>query len=280
MQNVSNHKMTPCMSSNEEGDNNSKDEDCIIYQLIDKRDWRKVGGRTRTMIIKPIPFTGNNEEFPRNISNKQLEGLIDYSGNLRFSKVFQWLLPKYKDKSFWEFLAAQPRRETVWYNSCNQTNTSHGTITLTRMLLSPLITPTTSVDVPWENAPLFPVYRRNVVDARRYIFCVSPVNKSMPQDVPKDSCQCMHFSDDWEEEEDIAWDKVYCHMRQNIIKIWLHWGRIQQMAEGEHFLWRAVDGRWSRVVGWYNSYMTILSPSQNRLGLEKQHTICVSPLDH
>ena len=41
------------------------------------------------------------------------------------------------------------------------------------------------------------------------MFAVAPVKESMSQDAYKDIYRCMHFSDDWEEEEDIVWDKVY-----------------------------------------------------------------------
>jgi len=97
----------------EEEDDDSKEEDCEIYRLTAKEDWKKVGGRTRARTVDPIPFTSDNEEFTVNISDEELERLKDDSDNIRFYKVFQWLLPKYGDKSFWKFLAARMRNYMI-----------------------------------------------------------------------------------------------------------------------------------------------------------------------
>ena len=43
-----------------------------------------------------------------------------------------------------------------------------------------------------------------------YFDAVGPVKESMPQDAYKDLLRCMHFSDDWEEDEDgDDWDTLY-----------------------------------------------------------------------
>ena len=113
-ENVSDRETASCTSSDEEeDDDDSEEEDYKIYRLTDKNDWRKVGSRTRARNVTPIPFTGDKEEFTVKISDEELEDLRDDSGDIRFYKVFQWLLPKYDDQSLWEFLAARMRNYMI-----------------------------------------------------------------------------------------------------------------------------------------------------------------------
>ena len=44
---------------------------------------------------------------------------------------------------------------------------------------------------------------RNVFDA------VEPVKRCMPLDAIKDLTRCLHYTDDWEEEEDVEWETLY-----------------------------------------------------------------------
>ena len=92
-----------------------------------------LGGRTRGRAIKPIPFTGDNDLlfdhlnvqftntihllggnnlFTVKIAEEELEALKDSQDNIRYAKVFEWLLPQYGDddiQTFWGFLAARMR---------------------------------------------------------------------------------------------------------------------------------------------------------------------------
>ena len=39
-----------------------------------------------------------------------------------------------------------------------------------------------------------------------------PIKESMPQDAFKDLCRCLHFADDWEEDDE-RWNEVYEHKK-------------------------------------------------------------------
>jgi hypothetical protein len=48
------------------------------------------------------------EEFFRpNISDKELKGMIDAHGNIRFSKIFEWMLPMFDGDFCYDFLMAR-----------------------------------------------------------------------------------------------------------------------------------------------------------------------------
>ena len=47
-------------------------------------------GRT----IEPIPFTGESEEFSVKITDEEVAGLKDDNGDIRFTKVVEFCLPR------------------------------------------------------------------------------------------------------------------------------------------------------------------------------------------
>ena len=44
-----------------------------------------------------IPYTDGNEEFSHNITAAEIEGMKDTSGDIRFHKVMEHLLPTFED---------------------------------------------------------------------------------------------------------------------------------------------------------------------------------------
>jgi hypothetical protein len=60
-------------------------------------------------VIHPIPFTGLADFFCPNISDEELKGMVDVHGNVRFSKIFEWMLLTFEGESFYEFLSARMR---------------------------------------------------------------------------------------------------------------------------------------------------------------------------
>ena len=43
----------------------------------------------------------------------------------------------------------------------------------------------------------------------------APIKESMTKDAFKDLCRCMHFADDWEEDDE-GWDEKYDDARESI----------------------------------------------------------------
>ncbi len=63
--------------------------------------------------IYPIPLTGMSEFFHPSISNKEMKGMINKHGNVRFQKIFEWMLLKFDGESFYEGLLARMRNYMV-----------------------------------------------------------------------------------------------------------------------------------------------------------------------
>ena len=46
----------------------------------------------------------------------------------------------------------------------------------------------------------------------------APVKECMPQDAFKDFCRCMHFADNWEEEDDERRDEIYSNANETALE--------------------------------------------------------------
>jgi hypothetical protein len=85
-----------------EGDADGKDSDNNI-DLFEEKRYKKTKAKNWTMHkngqpgreIHPIPITGTSELFCPNISDKEMKGIIDKHGNIRFHKIFEWVLPMF-----------------------------------------------------------------------------------------------------------------------------------------------------------------------------------------
>ena len=103
----------------EEEDSEEETVNHNIYKMTDPKDWRKIEGRSRGRTVEPIPFTrsdGNadgDEMFNVKITEEELAALKDKDGDIRFYKVFEWLLPQYGGVHFWEFIAARMRNYMI-----------------------------------------------------------------------------------------------------------------------------------------------------------------------
>jgi hypothetical protein len=94
------------------GDDAIESEDGTLYSLIPTEEWTRVNiegddGRS----IKPIEWTGGNEEFSVKITDEEVKTLMDDNKEIRYEKVFEWCLPRFgdDDKSLFEFQAARMR---------------------------------------------------------------------------------------------------------------------------------------------------------------------------
>mmetsp|Transcript_54967 Transcript_54967/g.62207 ORF Transcript_54967/g.62207 Transcript_54967/m.62207 type:complete len:100 (+) Transcript_54967:816-1115(+) len=53
-------------------------------------------------------------------------------------------------------------------------------------------------------------------DLRRWFNHCAPAVKSMPRDCLQDLYQLLHFVDDWELDEDMEWDDIYDHPKEDV----------------------------------------------------------------
>ncbi len=92
-----------------EGDADGKESDEDIDLFKEKRykktnaaNWTKHENGQPGRVIHPIPFTGTSEFFCTNISDIEMKEMIDKHGDVRFHKIFEWMLPTFYSKSFYE----------------------------------------------------------------------------------------------------------------------------------------------------------------------------------
>ena len=71
--------------------------------------WTKINNNGDNIrIVEPVPFTDGNKDFTVNITPEEVELLKDEAGDIRFSKVMEFCLPRFEDtetgqQSLWEW---------------------------------------------------------------------------------------------------------------------------------------------------------------------------------
>jgi hypothetical protein len=82
-----------------------------------KEPTQQIGRSTKNgqpgRVIHPIPFTGTSEFFCPNISEIEMKEMIDEHGDVRFHKIFEWMLLTFDGESFYECLSARMRNYMV-----------------------------------------------------------------------------------------------------------------------------------------------------------------------
>ncbi|KAL7527968.1 hypothetical protein ACHAXR_007787 [Thalassiosira sp. AJA248-18] len=275
----------PASSSDEESDDEGEQNN-TIYTRTDPSEWKRIGGRSRAHIIEPIPFTGDNKIFTINITDDELKGLKDNSGDIRFEKVFEWLLPTFGEDdqtSFFEFIAARMRNYMVYIQCAKDFKPKYYDPTKGNTIqpndvarfygchLARMLRGVPSIDETWST--------RESLDA------VGAVKDSMPKDAYIDMYRCMHFSDDWEEEDgEVPWESIYADEKyEPSPQVERHRRKYEHIEDGFNRRWKECVnfGRWitadeSRVAGWYKSGITIgPEPKPIRTGATI-HSICVT----
>ena len=78
------------------------------YKMMARDDWTKINAENPGRHIEPVPYTGENEFFGVNMSNWKIEQMKDEHGDIRYDKIFEWMLPTIREgESFWNFMAAR-----------------------------------------------------------------------------------------------------------------------------------------------------------------------------
>ena len=68
------------------------------YYRTDPKEWTKIHANgDNARIVEPVPFTDDDEEFTVNITPAEVESLKDEAGDVRFSKVIVFCLPRFDD---------------------------------------------------------------------------------------------------------------------------------------------------------------------------------------
>jgi hypothetical protein len=73
------------------------------------KNWTKHTNGQPGRTIYPIPFKGTTQSFCPKVSEEGLKGFTDEHGDVRFYRIYKWMLPSFDGNSFYKFLAARMR---------------------------------------------------------------------------------------------------------------------------------------------------------------------------
>ena len=117
---------------------------------------------------------------------------------------------------------------------------------------------------------------------REWFNAVAPIQESMPRQALQDLVRCLHYVDDWEEEEE--WEVIYSDVKvEAAAGTSKHREKFSILEDAYNRRWQYMVhfGKWltadeSRLAGWYNSVMTQgPDPKPIRTGATL-HSLCVT----
>jgi hypothetical protein len=253
-----------------------------IYTITDKDNWVFCGKDGVGRSIDPIPWTGGDEDFSPKITPEELEMLKDEHGVIRYWKVNEWLLPTIGGNPYFEWLAARMRNYMVHLIRSKEYrpryyNPAEGLVIeadhVTRFFgchIARMLRGYPGIRECWST--------RDLLDA------VQLMKESMPRDAYEDMTRCLHFVDDWIDDDDEDWNSIYTdekydvhpdsatHRKKHGGLEDFFWKRWQQCVN----FGRELTADESRVAGWLHSVMTIgPEPKPIRTGATL-HSLCVT----
>ena len=99
---------------------------------------------------------------------------------------------------------------------------------------------------------------------RESLAAIGCVKIAMPKDAYQDMYWCLHFTDDWEEEDGVEWKNKYLDDKWTSQPTAKHREKIGDVEDAFNRRWKEVltPGKWltfdkSQVAGWYNSQITM-----------------------
>eukprot|EP00956_Cyclotella_meneghiniana_P038739 scaffold159386_cov22-Cyclotella_meneghiniana.AAC.1 len=273
-------------SSTQDANNNNNTS--RKYIRTDPKAWKKIGSLVIARTIEPVPFEGENTLFTPKFTDEELASMKDASGDIRVEKVFEMLLPRFGEQTYFEFIAARMRNYMLHIVANKNYKPKFYKPALGKKIeadhvarfygvhMSRMICGFPTIEETWST--------------REALKHVSSAAECMPKDAYIDMYRCMHFSDDWEPNEngdDEYWEDIFAtsgddryEPTPNVAK---HRHKFEHIEDGFNRRWKEVVnfGRWitadeSRVAGWYNSGITIgPEPKPIRTGATI-HSICVT----
>jgi hypothetical protein len=179
------------------------------YLMTDNKDWTMhKGGEGRR--INPVPFTGEAEQFGVKLEEGDLKKMRDGHGMIRLYLVFDWLLPTFNgnggfnEDGFYEFVAVRMpiymmeimRKQAFrpeHYDPFDEGYTMADHVArFFGCQLVHAIKGLPSVNDCWST--------------RELLNAIGMAKESMPCGAFSDMQWCMHFADDWDEEDGDVWE--------------------------------------------------------------------------
>jgi hypothetical protein len=158
--------------------------------------------------INPIECTVD-EDFSVKITDEEAKTLMDDGKEIRYEKVFQWCLPRYgngdDEKCLSEFQAARMRnymkkrvledRYKPRYYTGDKVITGDHVARFYGACLRRMNNGGRLID--------------QIFSTRELLDAVPSIQASMTKGTLEDLTTCLHYSDDWEPEDDGVWDDIY-----------------------------------------------------------------------
>ena len=174
------------------------------YTMTQPEDWTMINAANPRRPIELVPYTGGNEFYGVNMTYAEMVRMKDENGNIRYNKVFEWMLPMFARETFWDFLAARMRSYMTnlmmqgwkprWYDP------DKGCVILTDHVARMFgcqqcrgIRGFPSVNDSWST--------------RCSIGAVAPLKECMLHDAFTNLYWCLHFADDFGDDEE--WGDIY-----------------------------------------------------------------------
>jgi hypothetical protein len=281
----------------EEGSADAPEEPCLpaaigpkLYSLTKSSDWTVLKNGQPGWPVAPVLYTRGDELFSAKMDIEKVKGMMDANGDLRYSRIFDDLLPTVGGEHFYAYLAARARSYMTYLMvQCNievQRNwkpryykPDEGLIILTDYIarfygcqLARSNNGFPSIDNSWST--------RDPLEAN------GPLKECMLCDAFRDMYRYMLFNDDFDEESPDEWSDVYFDKKHSSPATARHRKKIIDVEDAICQRWKEYVnfGMWvtfdeSRVAGWYNSAMTIgpeLKPIRTGATI---HSLCVSKGD-
>ena len=78
-----------------------------LYSLTKSLDWTMLKNGQPGWPVAPVLYTGGDELFSVKMDIEKAKGMMDANGDLRYSRIFDDLLPTVGDEHFYAYLAAR-----------------------------------------------------------------------------------------------------------------------------------------------------------------------------
>jgi len=182
------------------------------YEKSKAKNWTKHTDGQPRREIHPIPFGGTTETFRPKVSEEELKGFTDEHGDIRFYRIYEWMLPSFDGDSFYEFLAARMRnymlhviKEKGWVPKYYRPSDEKYILAddVSRFFgcqLARSLRGNPSIERCW--------LTRESLDA------IGTFMESMPKNAFEDIYSCLYFNDDWDNgeewEDDTYTDRKTC----------------------------------------------------------------------
>ena len=253
-------------ADDDEGDGYDDDDDeQRPYTRTKPDEWTMLVEGDPGRTIASIPFTGDDYHFRPNVTEEELNGFMDEGADIRFHRIFEWLLPQFEIdgsvKSFYEFLAGRMRNYmsksmlTGWtpkyYDPKDEKHiTADHVARFFGCQIARSLRGHPAIDRCWST--------------RESLDSIGVCMESMTKNAFEDMYRCLHFSDDWDADEGDKWDELYSDKKMsspdNTAR---HRCKFAMIEDAFNRRWKECVrfGCWltfdeSRVAGWYHSPMT------------------------